>query len=246
MRLTVFNGSPRGAASNTSVLLASFMEGFVSLPGNTCETVLLVHRKQNDEFVRLFREAEHILLAFPLYFDAMPSSVKEFIESLEPLCGRPGNPTLGCIVQSGFPEALHSQPVAAYLEKLALRLGCPYKGTVIKGGAEGIRVPPLQENWLQKGIVAVGKATNLGRVGHLFDTKKMCRRFFELGRIYAQSGEFDQELVKKLAQPEKLNRFGLWVVQASIHGLYWNPVLKKNGAYPLRFARPFERPPDDH
>jgi len=54
----------------------------------------------------------------------MPGIVKVFIESLEPLCSREGNPDVGFIVQSGFPEAIHSRYVEKYLEKPSLRLGC--------------------------------------------------------------------------------------------------------------------------
>ena len=80
--------------------------------------------KGTDKFLKLFQEAEQVLLAFPLYTDCMPGIVKVFIESLEPLCSREGNPDVGFIVQSGFPEAIHSRYVEKYLEKPSLRLGC--------------------------------------------------------------------------------------------------------------------------
>jgi len=114
MKLTVFNGSPRGKGSST------------------------------DKFVNLFQEAEYVLLAFPLYTDCMPAIVKAFIESLESLCGRESNPDIGFMVQGGFPEAIHSRYVEKYLEKLASRLGCRYVGTIIKGGCEGIRTRPAR------------------------------------------------------------------------------------------------------
>jgi multimeric flavodoxin WrbA len=241
MKLTVFNGSPRGTDSNTKVLLASFLDGFVAGGGNSYELALLIQRQQKAEHVHLFQQAEHVLVAFPLYFDAMPAIVKEFIESLEPFCGRLGNPPLSFIVQSGFPESLHSRPVVRYLEKLAGRLGCHYQGTVIQGGAEGMRVPPLQTSWFRKGIIALGKATNIGRVGHLFDVKKIRKTYFDLGRIYGETGVFDTNLAMKLAQPGKVNIFGFWVVQASICNFYWDHLLKLNHAYERRFDRPFAK-----
>ena len=138
MRLTVFNGSPRGKGSNTKFLLEHFLNGFMTTDGNSYEMVYLNRLKDSDKFIKFFQEAEQVLLAFPLYTDAMPAMVKTFIESLEPLCGREGNPDIGFIVQSGFPEAIHSRYIERYLEKLAIRLGCRYIGTVIKGGVEGI------------------------------------------------------------------------------------------------------------
>jgi len=38
-----------------------------------------------------------------------------------------GNPPLGFIVQSDFPEGLHWRYVERYLEKLAARSGSPYR-----------------------------------------------------------------------------------------------------------------------
>ena len=143
MKLTVYNGSPRAKGSNTKVLLEHFINGFVTTEGNTYELVYLVRVKESDNFVKLFQEAEQVLLAFPLYWDAMPAIVKVFIESLEPLCGREGNPDIGFMVQGGFPEAIHSHYVERYLEKLAGRLGWRYKGPVIKVMGDIVRSDPL-------------------------------------------------------------------------------------------------------
>ena len=71
-----------------------------------------------------FGAADAVLLGMPLYTDAMPGLVMAFIEALAPRVGAV-NPPLGFLVQSGFPEALHSRPLERYLEKLARRLGSP-------------------------------------------------------------------------------------------------------------------------
>ena len=77
----------------------------------------------------------------------------------------------GCIVQSGFPEPNHSQYVARYMEKLAERLGCVYKGTVIRGGVEGIKgQPPLM-------------------------TRKLFKSFYQLGKYFGHTRNFDDEIV---------------------------------------------------
>ncbi len=78
----------------------------------------------------------------PLYTDSMPALVAEFIEALEPLVGREGNPRVGFLVQSGFSEALHSRGLERYLAKLAARLGSPYAGTIVKGGGESLQAMP--------------------------------------------------------------------------------------------------------
>jgi len=215
MRLTVFNGSPRGTDSNTKVLLEHFTNGFMKNDGNTYELAYLVHINDRDGFIKLFQEAEHVLLAFPLYTDAMPAVVKTFIESLEPLCGRQGNPDIGFIVQSGFPEPNHSRYVERYLEKLARRMGCKYKGTIIRGGVEGIRMTP---DWMNRSLF---------------------KSFYKLGKAFGETGESDKQIVFKLSQPERLTKFYFWILRLIMHKLYWDKMLKKNKAFEKRFARPY-------
>ena len=218
MRLTVFNGSPRGKESTTRLLLDHFLEGFAAAGGNTSEVLYLNHVKDGDRFVQSFQDAEYVLLAFPLYHDSVPAIVKAFIESLEPLCGREGNPSIGFLVQSGFPEALQSRAVERYLEKLARRLGCSYLGTVIKGNTNRIEEQP-------------GFARN-----------KAFKSFRELGRSFGEIGGFDERLVRKMAQPERMS--ALWrglfrlMIWTSVANRGWDRQLKKNNAFARRFARP--------
>ena len=89
----------------------------------------------------------------------MPAIVKQFIEALEPLKNRENNPPMGFIVQSGFPEALHSRYVEHYLQKLAARLNAPYLGTIVKGGGEGIRMMQTKY-WHQRLSLRLKKMKN--------------------------------------------------------------------------------------
>lgn len=224
MRLTVFNCSPRGKTSNTRILLEHFSDGFTTTNGNSCEIAYLNPSKSDDELVRIFQKAEHVLLAFPLYTDAMPGRVKAFIESLEHLCGAPNNPKLAFLLQSGLPEAHHSRYLERYLEKLAQRLGCVYTGTIVKGGIEGIQKKPSLMN------------------------RKTLQSFRELGINFGKTGMFDERLMARLANPEKLSVLqpvlsSLWWFmvkeKSGLNGLYWNIQLKKNGSFEKRFARPY-------
>jgi NAD(P)H-dependent FMN reductase len=98
----------------------------------------------HQQYRRHFSAAEVIWLGFPFYTDAMLGIVKSFIELLAPLIGRADNPPIGFLVNSGFPEALHTRYVERYLEKLAVRLNAPYLGTIVKGGGEGLRMMPAE------------------------------------------------------------------------------------------------------
>jgi len=221
MKLTVFNGSPRGKKSNTTILLEHFLKGFMETDGNSYELVYVAINRDVGKLVEMFKDANNIILAFPLYTDCMPGIVKSFIDSLKSLCGKQNNPSIGFLVQSGFPEAYHSRFVERYLEKLAKRLNCRYIGCIVKGGIEGIRVMPH------------------------FMTKKIFNSFYELGKAYGKSGKFDQMLLNKLAKPEHLSALTrLFYSFGKLIGLvnnYWDKQLKENNAFEKRFDKPYMR-----
>ena len=218
MKLTLYNGSPRGKGGNTKLYLDHFLKGFETGEGNTHELAYLNHIKSQEKFIRMFKEAENVIIAFPLYCDAMPAMVKTFIESLEPLCGREGNPNIGFIVQSAFPEAHQSRYVERYLEKLASRLGCNYIGTIVKGGGHGANEMPKS-------------------------FKKPFAMFYKLGQIFGKTGDFDKELLRKVAGPVKLSKPMLavfkFLYKTKIGTKYWDDRIKKNGVYEKRFDKPY-------
>lgn len=220
MKLTLFNGSPRGTGSNTKILLEHFTRGFMETEENKVELGYLVKVDEMDELVEMFQDAEQVILAFPLYTDAMPGIVKHFIENLESLCHNKNNPDIGFIVQSGFPEPHHSRFVEKYLEKLAERLKCKYLGTVVKGGVEGIQIQPPR----------------MTRV--LFDS------FYRLGLHFGKTGAFDEEIIRSLAKRENLSPALRFIFRllgfTGLTNFYWNKQLKENKAYARRFDRPFE------
>jgi hypothetical protein len=218
VQLTAFNGSPRGQRGNTEVFVQHLIRGFESGEANSSEVFYLNHVRDTERHVQAFSEAELVLLAFPLYTDAMPAQVKTFIEALEPLCDREGNPDLAFLVQSGFPEALHSRHVERYLVKLSARLGCRYVGTIVKGGGEGARLAPD----------SYSKPFEILR---------------QLGVMLGETGTFDEALLKELAKPERFPKllapaFKLFL-KTKMARSYWDNQLKENGAYEDRFARPY-------
>ena len=213
--LTLFNGSPRGRRGNTAIFLHEIAAGFAG----PSQIHHLVRLKETQAMVDEFAQADCVIFGFPLYTDAMPGVVKHFIEALQPLVGRAHNPPLGFVVQSGFPEGLHSRYVERYLEKLAQRLGSPYLGTVVKGGGEGIRSMPLTA------------------------THSLFTNLQALGAGLASSGRLDPLLLKAIAQPENFPAilgplFQIFLRQPPAHA-YFDDMLKKNTAYDQRFAQPF-------
>lgn len=219
MRYCVINGSPRGKRGNTDILLRKLIDGIRTAGTTEIEWLFLNDPKNHTTALTAFKNADVVVLGFPLYTDAMPGLVKVFIDSWEPLSGHEGNPRLAFVVQSGFPEAHHSRFVERYLEKLTRRMNAPYAGTIIKGGCEGLRRRPEEANTI---LFAALNA---------------------LGADLAQTGEFNQDRLRSLAKPEKFPRILaplFWLIlRLPFTQAYWDHQLQKNGVYVERFARPF-------
>jgi hypothetical protein len=219
MKLGIINGSPRGKGSNTKILMEHFLKGYTSVCEADFQLAYLSQYKKTDEHLQLFRESEYLIIAFPLYTDAMPGIVMRYIEELESFIDQDQKPALGFVVQSGFPEAYQSRFVERYLIKLTKRLGCEYLGTVIKGGVEGIQIMP--EKW----------------------TRKLFTSFFNLGKHFGKTKELHPGIIKELAGKEKMTRFRLLFFRImsaiGLANFYWNKQLKENKAFDKRFDQPY-------
>jgi NAD(P)H-dependent FMN reductase len=196
-------------------MLEQIAKGF----GGPVETHHLVRMKETDQMAQAFAQAECALLGFPLYTDAMPGVVKHFLEALEPLVGRAHNPPVGFLVQSGFLEGLHSRYVERYLEKLAERLRSPYLGTIVKGNGEGTRMMPPEMN------------------------QALFANLQALGAGLATGGRFDPAVLQAIANPEKfpaiLGPVFRVFLRLPVAHQYFDQMLKQNGVFAQRFARPF-------
>jgi multimeric flavodoxin WrbA len=213
--ITIFNGSPRGKKGNTPIMLGEFQKGF-NIDG---EIHHLVMAKDIGDHVQAFRDADCVWLGFPLYTDGMPGLVKNFIEALEPLKDRENNPPIGFLVQSGFPEGIHSRYVERYLFALSRKLRAPYLGTIIKGNGEGTRLRPREH------------------LEGLFDQLQ------SLGRNLREQGELDQEILNELAKPVRFPRilgpvYRLFLRTKMSHA-YFDNLLSANDAYERRNDQPF-------
>lgn len=219
MKLVIINGSPRNKKSNSKLLTDEFLKGYHSLNSENVSVHFLANHKMKNNIIQDYQDADCVILIFPLYTDCMPGIVKEFIEDIVDL--KNSKPKkIGFIVQSGFPEAIHSVAVERYLEKLSKRMQLEYLGTIIKGGVEGIQIMPP------------------------FMTNKLYKQFRELGAYFAQNQAFSPELNKKLRNPYKMSSFRIFVfklmLKTGLTNFYWNSNLKKNGAYQNRFDKPYE------
>jgi len=204
-------------------MLAWVAEGWQQGGGQTPEVLHLARRTGFDRAVEAFAGAGVVMLGMPLYTDAMPAIVKDYFEALAPRVEAAAsgalNPPLAFLVQSGFPEALHSRPLERYLEKLARRLGSPCAGTIVRGGGEALQVMPDEAN------------------------RKLWTLLRTLGEQLARDGRFGEAELKAVAGVERFTALaaaaaGL-IFKLPFAQFYWNGQLKKNGAWERRFAAPY-------
>jgi NAD(P)H-dependent FMN reductase len=220
MQLAVFNGSPRGVKSNTRLLMEQMLAGYEAAGGDADVSVhFLARTGQLAEQVAAYEAADVVILAFPLYTDSMPGITKAFIEALAPVQKQPGF-KIGFLVQSGFPEAVHSAHVEAYLEKLVDRLGAEYIGTIIKGGVEGIQIQ------------------------HEKMTQKLFESMRAFGKDLAETGSWDLGRIMALRTPYRFSALTAFmfrlVTLTGLTNFYWNMNLRKHDAYDRRFDRPYQ------
>lgn len=221
MKRLLLNGSPRGKSSNSRLILSWMAEG-MSQAGAGADIPILDLARQSElgAQVAAFLDADEIVLAFPLYTDSVPGLVKNFLEALATQgSARLKGKRVAFVVQSGFPEAIHSQNTAAWLSRLCSRLGMIHGGTAIRGNSEGLRLMPPQ---------MIAKAR---------------RDFIGFGADLASSGSFSLERSAKVAGPSRLPQATLGLMRfmevLGIGNLYWDAMLKKNKAYDRRFDAPY-------
>jgi len=217
MKLTVFNGSPRKAKSNSTILIDHFIKGYNSHDTHNIDIHYLADSSTTSLQIEAFAKTDTAIIIFPLYTDAMPGQVKRFFELIDPIDTK--GKTVGFIVQSGFPEAYHSIFIERYLEKLARRKEWNYLGTIIKGGVEGMQIMPPSM------------------------TKKLFTAFEMLGRTFADTGKFDPVIKNKLRKPYRINFLSRilyrLIILLGFSNYYWNTKLKENNAFDRRFAQPY-------
>lgn len=213
MSMVILNGSPKKkmTESNTEAFARSFINGMK----NPCE-IKYISSVAPETLLEQIRDFDTVIVMFPLYVHAMPGIVMRFFEAMQSVAGE--NKSLGFIIQAGFPESSQERFVLPYLEQLAATLGYSYLGAVVKGDAAVVAMYPA------------GFA-------------KLLVQIETLGKIFEETHAFDAEIKEKLAQPHSLSKFQIaalgFACKLGISNIFWNKMLKQNGAYRKRLDRPY-------
>ena len=219
MSLTIFNGSPRGKSSNSSVICGWFEEGY----GDTADTRYLNLVKNIPANLEAFLAADDILMVFPLYVDGMPGQVKAFFEGMIPYKYLVANKRITYIIHSGFSEGIQNRSLEKYLNRFSEIFRLNNNGVIIIPGSEGFRMMPPKM------------------------TKKKHQAVTGIGADFKSGVSYDEASIKTLNPRETsglMSRIMFEVMaRLGLTNMYWNSNLKKNGVYDQRFAAPYAEGP---
>ena len=213
MSVLLINASPKGAGPTSNSAILA--KAFVDGMREPCDLVCLAGE---DLAALAQRTADYdtVLILMPLYIHAMPGLMMRFLEQI-PEAGNHGR-SLGFIIQAGFIETEQKKYIERYFRALVARLGYRYLGTVSKGEAAGIYMFPKM-------------------------FRKVLVDFSELGRVFGETGAFDEDLQRKLGSPYRLSGGYLFLLRAvtriGLNDIGWHRVQKQNGVYERRLDRPY-------
>ena len=220
MSLIVYNGSPRGDKSNSSIITNWFLEGY----GNDNVEIRYLNKvKQHLSYIEEIHEFEQVLMVFPLYVDGMPGQVKYFFETLSLIKDKLLNKEITFIIHSGFSEGIQSKTLEHYLNRFCNIMGFNNHGVIIIPGSEGFRVMPPSM------------------------TKKKRISVSRFGSLYKSKESYNDSDLKYLFGKEKSSNFSIFVFKLfnkiGLTNLWWKSQLKKNNAYENRFDAPYKNNP---
>ncbi len=133
MRIAAINGSPRGEASNSRALIAT-LQGAVG-KGHEWLVVSQIQqeRNPNDSILDTISTCDALVVAFPVYMDALPASLMRFLGRYAARAARSGAVRRGqrvfAMANCGFYEGEHC---AVSLD--IMRRYCESSGLVWAGG----------------------------------------------------------------------------------------------------------------
>ncbi|MCK4552512.1 MAG: NAD(P)H-dependent oxidoreductase, partial [Tenericutes bacterium] len=186
MSLIVYNGSPRGEKSNSSVITSWFLEGY----GNSNTEIRFLKKfKQHLTYAQEMIKYDEVLMVFPLYIDGMPGQVKRFFEIMSSLKDKLKDKHITFIIHSGFSDGIQSKALEQYCIRLSKILNLNNHGVIIIPGSEGFRLmPPVM-------------------------TKKKRIAVANLGSSYKANEQYSEENLKFLYGKEKSSKFDSFMLR---------------------------------
>ena len=194
-------------------------------------TAAIREESRRDGMVAAVDEADLIVLAFPLYIDALPALLTRALEAIgERRAGQPAprSQRLAAIVNCGFPEAHQTLPAVAICARFAAAAGMGWAGFLAVGGGKA----------LSSGVPLTGRPKDVAQlpVGHVIAALDLAAEELAAGRSIPPSAE---TLIARTPIPHL--PFALWRrFFAFVGAWHWRAEAAQHGVgrAALR-ARPF-------
>lgn len=167
--ILIINGSPRGPRSH-SRLYAKIFQKYAQAD------MIYIHENNHDKILEQVSHYQNILFVFPLYVDALPVSMIEFLKSWQ---NNPpvNHPVISCIINCGFIEP-HQMNVAVEMIQLFCEQNYLKTGSILKiASGEAILKTPFR-HLVKKKIKKLASAIKNQRSIILQTTMPLPKRIF--------------------------------------------------------------------
>ena len=215
MKLSIYNGSPRGKGSNSDVFADMLMAGF----GGSAEISkhYVKDTAKHDEIINDISDCYFVV--FPLYADTTPYGVKVFFEKMEErkeiYAGKP----IYFFIHSGFPEAKQSRLLERYLKYFCTIIGAECRGVCIMGNSEGMR--------------------NMKKESKKYAKVQSCMNSF--AQDILMNRPLNEDGIKYFHAMETMPKPALFIFRRlpGMVNMGFDMMIKKMGAYENRFDKPY-------
>lgn len=149
-RATLLVGSPRPRGTSTSEALGRHLLGALARAGVATDVLFLAALRDEHverEVAPAVEASDVVVLASPVYVDALPATVTAALERLAAARARwaRGDPVrLVALVNCGFPEAVHTRTALDICHAFADAAGLAWAGGLGLGGGEVLHGKPLE------------------------------------------------------------------------------------------------------
>jgi len=200
----VLVGSPKTKKPSTSSVLGrALLDGLATRgwQGETLTVTAAVREERwRERMLAAADDADLVVLAFPLYIDALPALLVRTLEALREHRGRqvaPRGQRLAALVNCGFPEAHQNLPAVAICARFAAAAGMAWAGHLAVGAGEA----------LSSGTPLTDRSADAGRppVGHVIAALDLAAAELAAGRPIPPGAE---TLIARAPIP--LVPFALW------------------------------------
>jgi multimeric flavodoxin WrbA len=205
-------------------MLERIREGMATAGQVEWEEIFLNRTRFHDEAAERLAGANGLIFGYPLYIDTMPAVMLRFLEILYANSAsvrviRESGIRALFLIHSGFPDGVHTAHLEEIHRRLCETLGLEYAGTIRKPGSEGVRLmPPAMQ-------------------------KKLFSILRDAGEALAKRADFVPGTHDELVRHERFGIFQKALLRLGaaigVTNMYWNKMLKQNGAWEKRFKAPY-------